>query len=110
MYVKLHGLLSQSPSRFCPKNPGPHPTFTLSPVIMFPQDLKTRLEVIMLASEQTIPGIKLHKEPRKKCKISQDELSHAIKIATDFNVVNSVRHENKVLALKTHYTVCTNVM
>ena len=40
------------------------------------------------------------KEPREKSKISRDELSHEIKITTDFNVVNSVRRENKVLAIK----------
>ena len=46
-----------------------------------------------------------NKEPHEKCKISQDELSHKIKIATDFNVVNSMRCKNKVLALKNRYTV-----
>ena len=40
----------------------------------------------------------------KVSKISQDELSHEIKIATDFNV-NSMRRKNKVLVLKNHYTV-----
>ena len=38
-------------------------------------------------------------------KILQDELSNEIKIATNFNVANSVRCENKVLVLKTRYTV-----
>ena len=37
--------------------------------------------------------------------MSRGELSHEIKIATDFNVANSMRCDNKVLAIKTRYTV-----
>ena len=37
--------------------------------------------------------------------LSQDKLSHEIKIAMDFNAANSVRREIKVLTLKTRYTV-----
>ena len=33
-------------------------------------------------------------------KISRDELSDEIKIATDFNVANSMRRENKILVIK----------
>ena len=45
----------------------------------------------------------------KESKISRDELSHEIKIASNFNAANSIRRENKVLALKTHYiTAKTN--
>ena len=46
----------------------------------------------------------MHKEPCKKCKISQDELSHETKIATDL-MLRILWHKNKVLTLKTHYTV-----
>ena len=45
------------------------------------------------------------KDPREERKILRDELSHEIKIVTDFNVVNSTRHGNKVLTLKTYYMV-----
>ena len=45
----------------------------------------------------------MHQDPHEEYKISQDELSHEMKIAMNFNVANSVRWENKVLTLKTHY-------
>ena len=47
----------------------------------------------------------LHEDPHEESKISRGELSHEIKIAMDFNAANSVRCENKVLELKTHYMV-----
>ena len=47
----------------------------------------------------------MHEKPYKKYKISQYKLSHKIKIVMDFDVVKSVRCENKILALKIHYMV-----
>ena len=42
---------------------------------------------------------------RGSYKISHDK-SHEIKNVTDFNVVDSVRRDIKVLVTKTRYTVC----
>ena len=50
-------------------------------------------------------SITLHGEPHKELKISQDGLSQEIKVTTDFKVANNMKRENKVLVLKSHYTV-----
>ena len=52
----------------------------------------------------------LHNNPHEESKISQDKLNHEIKIATDFDFANSVRHKNKVLTLKTRYIVIIMVV
>ena len=68
---------------------------------MFPQNLKTCSEAILLVSQQTILSINIAQKTSREVQNFMRRISHEIKIATYFNVANSVRHKNKVLALKT---------